>query len=808
MRIDVTRTTRARVRTRVRLLPVCIAPVCLALASLLAPACTQLSHGGDNDDGADAARPDGGTGDGSDRGSGRKDGAAGGSSGHAGSDAAGSGGAGGAAPSMDGGDASSAGADAASDGGASDAGADGEVDARTGNVAPVVTIEFPLSGRTDAESITVRGVVHDGDGDAITSLTVNGTEVTADADGAFSTVVSLALGDNAMEVIAEDALGASSATAKVSVQRGPIRLWGHPSDVAIDYRNGRALFVDQSYDAVFALDLASGVATPIADASADLGPEVTTPSSIEIDYDTDQYAYVLTSNPSSQLQRIDLSTLDRTTIPLSLGSLYITAIAMDHGKLYAAGGSTFFEIQLPAGTPRMISDDADTMLGPALQAATALAIDGNQQVAYLIHQSDGTIKRVSLPSGTRTLFSGGGQGSGPNLSKPMAAVYDYGGQRVLISDDGQHGLFAVSTATATAGARSILADATTGTGVPLHTPTGFAFDAVTQRALIADWKRPQFIIGQRGALVWVDLASGQRTYVSNGVGSGQGLALPAGLIADPDNDRVLLLDYDAGALIALHLGTGNRLVLSDAIAGQGPPMIGPNGMVADTANDRVFVADTARKAIFSIDLGTGDRTLLSDNDGQGSGTMFEGPVSLLYDAPNDRLLVADNGTNSKIVSVNLVGGNRLVLSDNTRTGPSLDQVQEIAFAPGDANTLLAAVGADVLSVDLISGNRVYERQHDANQETGEFGFVFEQDHWYALSLDANTGALDLIRVELADGTRTLVSGATRGSGPLALRLPLGWHSTLFGRVLLVSEGDAGMVLAVDTVSGDRLVFSR
>jgi hypothetical protein len=210
--------------------------------------------------------------------------------------------------------------------------------------------------------------------------------------------------------------------------------------------------------------------------------------------------------------------------------------------------------------------------------------------------------------------------------------------------------------------------------------------------------------------------------------------------------------------------------------------------------------------VFSIDLRTGDRTLLSDDDSHGGGTMFEGPVALLYDATKDRLLVADSGTNSKIMSVSLNGGNRLVLSDNMRNGPALDQIRAIAFAPSSADTLLAAVGGDLVSIDLISGDRVYEEQHDANVETTKVGFTLEQDHWFAFSYGSDTTSLDLMRIELSDDSRTVLSGLTKGSGPLAYSLPFSWHTALLGRVLLVSE-DAGLVLAVDTVSGDRVILS-
>jgi len=690
----------------------------------------------------------------------------------------------------------------ATDGAAAhDAVADGapdpEPDARVGNVAPNVTIEFPLPGRTDAETITVRGVVHDLDGDAITSVTVNGTAAVVATDSSYSAVVALAPGDNAIEVIAQDILGASSTAATVAIERAAIWSWLQPNDIAIDFGRDRALVVDRSMNAVFSVDLDRGDRIAIADSSVDLGPAFAAPTHIEID-GVNGRAFVLASGA---LFEINLSTLARTQIPLALGSLSVVDIAYRDG-LYAVGGGVLYEIQLPSGQPRVISDDAVAALGPALVAGSALAIHPLYSRAYVARQATDTIKVVDLTDGTRTALAGS------QLRYAQAMWVDDFNKRVLVTDGVDDALYAVSMDD---GTPSLLSGSTAGSGVPLS-PYGFA--PYDRRILVANsssWLFPRGLV--TGELTWVDSTTGHRTLLPEGVATGPGLSMPSAAVVDDQGKRLILVDARTAALISIHLGTGNRLVLSDAVAGDGPLLQSPQGIAADLPNRLVFVADTDRKAIFSIDLTTGSRTLASDNDGKGGGTPFSTPRLVLHDSANGRLLVSDGGS---VVSIDIAGGtgNRLVLSGSSHQGPALNTVQAIAFGPSP-NTLLAFTIDGLVSVDLESGNRQY-----ANQGAERNGFALDGQHWltFALGIESTPGGdmafLQLNRIEIATGAAEMVVGPGRGNGPMRSQVVLGaafaggLQITRHGRVALISVPFfPGALIAVDLASGDSVLFS-
>jgi hypothetical protein len=314
-----------------------------------------------------------------------------------------------------------------------------------------------------------------------------------------------------------------------------------------------------------------------------------------------------------------------------------------------------------------------------------------------------------------------------------------------------------------------------------------------------------------GQLVWIDLETKHRTPMGCGVGTGAGLVAPVAPVVDEAGHRLLLADKSA-ALLAVDLDSGSRLVLSDDAAGGGPRLRGAGGMSPDLPNQRVFVVDSVGAAVFSVNPISGDRTVISDNAGKGAGPAFTAPGAILFDAANQRLLVLDSG---RLMSIDLAAGtgNRLVLSDASRSGPSLDGARALVFGAAP-DTLLVAVGRSLLAIDLASGNRSYVNEGEPGG-TGwivDGGLVVDGDRWFAIFFSETSGQPypDLIATDLATGARTIVSGPSRGSGPFPADMLMDAQAALMGRVLLAtlaSVAQGGAVLAIDTVSGDRVIVS-
>jgi hypothetical protein len=132
---------------------------------------------------------------------------------------------------------------------------------------------------------------------------------------------------------------------------------------------------------------------------------------------------------------------------------------------------------------------------------------------------------VDPTTGARTLVTGQGRGTGPNLPGLDALAFDAPRNRLVSSGNG---LFAIDLAT---GNRSAI-----NTDV-LFLPVGLALDDT--RAFVIS----RAILGGSDFIEAVNLTTGARTTVSStGVGTGPALMTPTDLVHDALNNRLLVVD--------------------------------------------------------------------------------------------------------------------------------------------------------------------------------------------------------------------------------------------------------------------------
>jgi len=266
---------------------------------------------------------------------------------------------------------------------------------------------------------------------------------------------------------------------------------------------------------------------------------------------------------------------------------------------------------------------------------------------------------VDLTTGNRTLVSNASTGSGLNLTGTNDVALDATNKRALIVDRSLRALVAVDLVT---GNRTIVSDVSTGSGPGFFDPSSITLDAANNRALIIDQ------IDYRGiqrALVAVDLATGNRTIVSDAsTSSGPVFVNPIRVTLDTANKRALVIDgtFGSNALLAVDLATGDRTIVSDVSKGSGPAFINLTGVTLDAANKRALVTDSkfGLLALVAVDLTTGNRTIVTDAS-TGSGPAFISPDIVTLDAANNRALVIDSGLNA-LVAVELVSGDRVIVS--------------------------------------------------------------------------------------------------------------------------------------------------
>jgi DNA-binding beta-propeller fold protein YncE len=115
------------------------------------------------------------------------------------------------------------------------------------------------------------------------------------------------------------------------------------------------------------------------------------------------------------------------------------------------------------------------------------------------------------------------------------------------------------------------------------------------------------------SLTAVTLADGNRTIISDATtGTGPNFDYPIGVVLDSANNRALVVNNFSNIIIAVDLANGNRTVFSDADTNQangtGPVLDFASGIALD-GKDSAFVSGDK---LWAVELGSGDRVIVGD----------------------------------------------------------------------------------------------------------------------------------------------------------------------------------------------------
>ncbi len=353
--------------------------------------------------------------------------------------------------------------------------------------------------------------------------------------------------------------------------------------------------------------------------------------------------------------------------------------------------------------------------------------------------------------------------------------------RALVLDNRRKALYAVAL---DSGERAILSRFGLGSGPSFDDPVAVCIDdtGAERRALVLDGNR----------LMAVHLQTGDREVISD---SGISLDFPQAMVLDGARGRVLVADSAADAVVAIQLADGARTVLSGP--GDGPNMIIPRALAVDSggvSGDRLLVVDEGAKAVFAIALNdgqSGQRTVLSDlNPGGGEGVEFDNPVGLaVY---GDQGYVVDSRMGA-VIAVTLSDDD----DQSTRRG---DRVLHSNFHLGAGPTTKRPQGVVIDTISDTTGDTI---------GTGQSGMAENQTTssvtGRALVLDDDRNAL--MAVDLATGHRAVISGPGVGEG-VSLFRPLNMALDTAGKRVLVVDDGLNALIAIDLAEGHREVISN
>jgi hypothetical protein len=294
---------------------------------------------------------------------------------------------------------------------------------------------------------------------------------------------------------------------------------------------------------------------------------------------------------------------------------------------------------------------------------------------------------------------------GALLVDPNAIVMDGPNNRLLITDEyhGHEGVVAVDLAT---GVRSRVSGGGTGTGPSFEQPVDLAMDGANNRVLVLD--------RQLAAVIAVDISEGvnkgMRTVISGHssisgplTGGGPGLGAADVIALDTNNGRALVMR--ATNLYGVNLASGERTLITTVGA-----FLNPEGLVYDSGGKRALVFDALDNDVYAVNLD--DESPLFGNSGVvadysiGAGPALVIPRGLQYDSANNRVLVTDYSTGS-LVAISLADGNRTTVSDaGTGMGSAFINPIGVYLDAGNDRALVLDAGLDgVVSVNLdVSGS--------------------------------------------------------------------------------------------------------
>jgi hypothetical protein len=440
-----------------------------------------------------------------------------------------------------------------------------------------------------------------------------------------------------------------------------------------------------------------------------------------------------------------------------------TGVAIDatRGRALVVDRSRLLSVDLATGERAEVA-----LSGVALANARRIVVDDAGRFAYV--SGAGRVLRVEIGTGVTILLS-------EQVASPSGIRLDPA-TGTLVTNDPFGGTYRIDLTTGVAVA--VMAEY-------LRGPPDFVLDRARNRVVSAVAGTPTAF----GFVAAWDLDTGARISLSHQLrGTGPdptrlGVVLVQGQALDEANELLYSVDEETGLVFEWQLATGDRRILSGAGAGTGPPLLQPRAMVLDAPRGRLLVADAGAGALMAVDLATGDRAVMSGTArGQGPSLLGIRDVAAATDGRLFAVRTIETATTSLFYPI------------LTRREPVLviDGADRSAL-PAPAGVLLAMPRA--IAIDETSGRLLVA-------DAGGLVSVFDTATGYWALVDRPPA---LLGIDPFTGAATVISDATRGSGPMFVEPD---RIALDGGDVLVMDVASKALFRVDPATGDRSVLSN
>ena len=333
-----------------------------------------------------------------------------------------------------------------------------------------------------------------------------------------------------------------------------------------------------------------------------------------------------------------------------------------------------------------------------------------------------------------------------------------------------------------------------------------------------EWWGKTMLLGAGSALA-VGLGGGMLSPALAQTGSAVSASLPT---ACPGLEALVSDEIDGpdpwgqGEVIRFASSTSQGTLTNNLSPLGAPNLDSPEDMAFDL-NGNVVTADegisTGVSQVVRVDRNTGVRTLIS-GPGLGSGPALNGPYSIAVEGTGNILVLDFNAaiTASRLLRITPAGARSVLSSNAVGAGPALGVSERVRVLNG---VIYLLDGGRVLSVNAITGSRTLVSgggrgtgpafavaRSVTTDATGGSLMVLDQTF-------AGTGAL--IRVDLATGNRTEVFSNRLQAGKWKFDMPYDMVRNACDNSFYVlhsgGNGVPGNVLRVDGSKGDRTLFA-
>tara|TARA_R110002096_G_scaffold161007_2_gene327344 strand:- start:9277 stop:14652 length:5376 start_codon:yes stop_codon:yes gene_type:complete len=334
--------------------------------------------------------------------------------------------------------------------------------------------------------------------------------------------------------------------------------------IAIDAANNDLLVADSRLDQIFAYNLTNPARTVLVQNSAGSGPESTVLYSIQgLAYDPASDRLVMTrSGVADSVITVDMADAGRQTFSDDFNGAGPTfnfpqrpdIDTSNNRALFAANSDdAIYSVDLTTGDRARLSDNQGIGSGTLFGDPWDVSVVAGGDEALVLDNTAG-VMRVDLVSGDRQVESGPAQGNGPIWSYALSIEVNEASNEAYVLDYTTDALYSVDLANN--GDRTIVSDNTgIGTGINFNIPYNMDLDAANNRLWYADYGAD--------VIATIDLVTGDRTVIAdNSSASSVPLSNPYYIALDLANDRIFVYDIIVTGVIVIDLSSGQRAIAS------------------------------------------------------------------------------------------------------------------------------------------------------------------------------------------------------------------------------------------------------